>query len=85
MAKDTKLVHFTIVGATQEEIAEMATVLKKIGENLTYDIEFIVTNEKIELHDVKFLMKELYKLYKKEKKFKESVAKVKGEENAKKE
>lgn len=67
MAKDTKLVHFTIIDGTAEEAKELSVQLKKIKEKLSYDIEFLITNDKIESVSVETLLKSLMELYKREK------------------
>ena len=68
MSKDTKLVHFTITNGTTDEIKALSIALKNIKDNINFDMEFLVTNQRVELHDVKYLIKELYKLYKDTKK-----------------
>ena len=68
MASDTKLCHFTLVGANEEEIKQFSTALGKIKDKLPLDIEFIVTNERYILRDVSWLLKELIDLYKRENK-----------------
>jgi hypothetical protein len=59
----TKLVYFQIVDGSQDEIKHLATELETIKEKL--DMEFLIGNERVELHDVKYLLNELYALYKK--------------------
>ena len=71
MAKDTHLVHFTIIDGNKKDLKSLGEELAKIKKKLTFDMEFLVTNDRIELHDVKFLINELYVLYKKAKKLKE--------------
>jgi len=68
MGKNTRLVHFTVVDGTDTEISALGAALSKLKMKLPYDIEFLVTNDKIESHSVKYLIKELYKLYKEKKK-----------------
>ena len=72
---DVKIVHFQIIGAGKEEIKVFSEALIKLKEKLPYKIEFLVTNEKVELHSVKYLIDELYKLYMKYKKLKETQVK----------
>ena len=67
MGKDTKLVHFSIVGGTDKEIRALGIALNKLKSKLPMDIQFLVTNDKIELHSVKYLINELIKLYRQEK------------------
>jgi len=62
MAKDTKLVHISIVDASVEDIEMLRKAISQIKGDLPF--EFLITNDTIQLHDVKFLIGELYKLYK---------------------
>jgi len=88
MAKDTKLIHFTIADGTPEQIKALSDELNKISEKLDFDIQFLVSNDKIAMRDVKTLIEELYHLYKQEKKLKQIKKKkndgvVVGEKNGK--
>jgi len=67
MVKETKIVHVQIADASEEDIKQMSKILTMLKDKLTYDIEFIITNEKFEIHDVKHLINHLYELYKKTK------------------
>ena len=67
MAKDTKIIHFTIVDGTVEEVQELKKVLATIKDKLSYDIEFLITNDKVESMSVTNLIKSLTELYKREK------------------
>ena len=64
IGKNTRLVHFSVVGGTDKEIKALGIALNKLRDKIPLDIQFLVTNEKIELHSVTYLIKELYKLYK---------------------
>lgn len=64
MSKDTRIVHFTVVDGTEEEVQELGSALKDFKTKLNFDCEFLITNERVQLHDVKFLIAELWKLYK---------------------
>jgi len=66
MAKDTKLVHIAITDASVEDIEMVRKAIKRIQKDLPF--EFLITNDNIMLRDIKYLIKELYKLYKLEKK-----------------
>jgi hypothetical protein len=72
MGKNTKIVHFQMLGGSQKELMMLATELRKLKDKTELDIEFLVTNERIELHSVKYLLDELYKLYKNVKYLKEA-------------
>ena len=65
--EEVKLVHFTILDATNSEIQRFAEELNKLKPKLTTKFEFIVTNERVELLSLKHLLNEFYKLYKKTK------------------
>ena len=67
MARDTKVVHFTIIDGTQEDIKELKAHLLKIKDKLNYDIEFLITNDNVQSVSVETLLKSLMELYKKEK------------------
>jgi len=77
MGKDTKLVFFQVVEGTKEDIDALGRALRGLKDKLPYDIEFLVGNEKVNLSDVKYLLKELYALYNKEKKLREDKPKAK--------
>ena len=61
--KDIKLVHFTIMDGNEEQIRALGKAINNIKERLPFDIEFLITNDKIELHSVKYMIDELYKIY----------------------
>ena len=67
MSKETKLVQFRILDGTEEEVALLAKALKTIKKKLPINMEFLVTNDRVELRDIKYLINELYTLYKLEK------------------
>jgi hypothetical protein len=72
MEDDVKILHITVVDGTYEQIEALTTELKKIKEKLPYKVEFLVTNEKVQLESVKYLLEELIKLYKNYKALKEA-------------
>ena len=67
MSKETKLVQFRILDGTEEEVTLLTEALKNIKKKLPVNMEFLVTNERVELRDIKYLINELYGLYKLEK------------------
>ena len=67
MSKETKLVQFRILDGTEEEVTLLSEALKDMKKKLPINIEFLVTNDRVELRDVKYLINELYALYKLEK------------------
>jgi len=66
MGKDTKIVHVAVVDGEPEMIRKLAEHLRVLKESNDLDIEFIITNDKVEVRDVKYLLEELIKVYKKE-------------------
>ena len=72
ISAETKIVYFQIIDGTQENVEELTKALIELKKKLSYDIEFLVGNEKVQLVDVRFLLKELLKLYKMEKKLREA-------------
>ena len=68
MGKETKIVQIRITDASAADVNAMAKAMKHLKDLLPYDIEFLITNDKIELRDVKYLINELYTLYKLDKK-----------------
>lgn len=87
MTPDTKIIHFTIIEGNDKQIKAFTEALMKIKSQIEqtteFNIEFLVTNDKYQLRDVKYLIKELYMLYKMEKKLRENPL-VKSEEDTKK-
>jgi hypothetical protein len=70
MSRETRLIHFTIIDGTIDEIKELKQQLSKIGKKLSYDLEFIITNDKIESIPLERMLKSLMDLYKQKKKVK---------------
>jgi len=68
MAKDTKIIHIQIVDAELMHIKALKDNLKLLKDKLPYDVEFVVTNDKVEMRDIAWLIKELMILYKLDKK-----------------
>lgn len=68
MTKTKKLCYFQIIDGTKIEIEQLSKALNSLKSSLELDLEFLITNERIELKDTKFLIEELYKLYQKTKK-----------------
>ena len=82
--KDVKIVHVTVVDGDFDQIRVLKDQLLKWKENadLPFDIEFLISNDKLELRDAKQLINELYALYKKfEKKVEEQKQAKKGEKD----
>jgi len=64
MSKDTKLVHVMIVDGEPAQLKALSENLKTLKKKLDFDVEFMVTNDKIKFRDVKWMIDELFKLYK---------------------
>jgi len=62
MSKTTKLVYFQIVDGTEQEIKTLSKEMSNIKNKL--NMEFLISNERVELYDVKYLLDSLYTLYK---------------------
>ena len=77
MGKDTKIVHVTVVDGEQKMIIALAEHLGQLKKDKELDVEFLITNDKIQLRDVKYLIDELYVLYKKYKSVAENMNKGK--------
>ena len=69
-----KLAYFTIIDGTQKDIEALSKGLSEIQKKVPH-IEFLVSNDKVQLTDLKYLLAELYKLYKQYKKIKEKQGK----------
>lgn len=61
-----KLCHFCILDGTEEDIRNLSKALGEMKDKLG-EVEFLVTNERIQMRDIKGLIDSLYTLYKKEK------------------
>ena len=68
MVKKTKIVQVRIFDASQADVESMVKALDSVKNSFGLDYEFLVTNEQIEMRDLKHLINELYELYKKDKK-----------------
>lgn len=75
MGKDTKIVHVAVLDGEPEMIKALAQHLSKLKEDTGLDVEFLVTNDKVQLRDVKYMIDELYHLYKNYKSVAESIGK----------
>ena len=62
MSEASKLVYFQIIDGTEKEVETLSQELSRIKEKV--GMEFLIGNERIELHNVKYLLDSLYGLYK---------------------
>lgn len=70
--KQIRLVHFTIVDGSVEDIKNLGDALNEAIQKYNLPFQALVTNQRIELTDTKFLLDNLYTLYKKYKAVKEA-------------
>ena len=64
MEKKIKLIQIKIIDGSAEDISLVSKIFGKLKKELPYKTEFVVTNEKIEVRDIRFLIEELYDIYK---------------------
>jgi len=80
MKKDVvKIVHVSVLDGDIPQIEALQKVLGSIKKKLPYNVEFLITNDKIKFRDVRQLIDELYKLYKMYEKKVNKFKKLKGE------
>lgn len=87
MSKEVKIVHVQVIDGDENDIKVVGETLKKFKEQLQdsigYDIEFLISNDRVEIRDVRSLIKELMVLYKKQQKwYEESLKKSESNEQA---
>ena len=70
MENDVKLVHVVVVDGNQEMIAALRDQLREVKKKIP-NLEFLITNDKVELVSLKYLLNELYRLYKQYKEIEE--------------
>lgn len=68
MSENTKIVHVVVIDGELNMIKALGEHLNKMKKDNDLDIEFLITNDKVQLRDVKYLLNELIALYKKTKK-----------------
>lgn len=77
--KQTKIIHVQVIDGDQEEVEAIGKSLnefkEKIEDNLDYELEFLLTNDRIELQDVRAMIENLMTLYKKQQKWYEQIEK----------
>ncbi len=61
---EKKIVHLQIVGGEHQDIVNIGKAINIMKEATHDKYEFLITNEHVQLRDVKYLIKELYELYK---------------------
>lgn len=64
MGKKTKLVHVMIVDGEPQQLKALSETLSKLKKKLPFDAEFFISNDKIKFRDIKWMIDELYILYK---------------------
>jgi len=81
--KETKIVHVKVFDAFSSDVVQLSKELNKLKKKLDFNVEFILTSDKIEIHDIKYLIKEFYDLYNTYKKLYESDTHTKEESKKK--
>jgi len=64
VTNQTKIVQVVVVDGEPHQIKALSDNLSKMRKKLDFDVEFMITNDKIKFRDVKWMIDELYKLYK---------------------
>lgn len=64
MSENTKIVHVAVVDGEPAMLKALGEHLTKMKKENNLDIEFLITNDKVQVRDVKYLLKELIALYK---------------------
>ena len=78
-----KLAHIAILEGSEDDVTNLVKALKPLKKKL--GVEFLITNDKVELRDIRALIIELYTLYKKYRKTALKVSKaLKGDKDDKK-
>ncbi len=62
----SKLVHIQVVDGDKEEIGKLTEFVNGVKKNHP-EFDFLITNDRIELRDIRTLIQELYELYNKTK------------------
>lgn len=63
MSEDTKLIQVVVVDGEPAQLKALQDQLNIIKKKLSFDAEFLITNDKIKFQDVRVMIKELYALY----------------------
>lgn len=61
---EPKVLFVQVIDGTAEDINAVREGLSSFKEKFPFPVEFIVANQKVELHSVKYLIDMLYALYK---------------------
>lgn len=78
ISRDTKIIQVMVIDANEKAILALQKALGEIKKTLPFDAEFFITNENIRFRDIKFMIKELFDLYKMEKKSREDAVSKKS-------
>jgi len=63
MGKETRILHISVANGKPEDVKAVRDAIQVLKGKLDFDVEFLVTNEMIELRDVRTMISELYELY----------------------
>jgi hypothetical protein len=70
-----------IIDGTEEEVRLLGGILKQLKEKLP-NMEFLVSNDKLQLHSIDYLIKELKGMQDKQIKFKKEMLEAKKNESS---
>jgi hypothetical protein len=83
MDREVKIVHVQVIDGDTEDAKLVGETLNKFKEKLQdtsgYELEFLISNDRVELRDVRALIKELMVLYKRQQKWYEQTQAKKSE------
>ena len=75
MTKEKRLVHLSVLDGQPEEMQQLrnALCLMKDEGKIAEEYEFLITNDRVTSRDAKWLINELYTLFKRDREIKENV------------
>lgn len=83
--KPVKILHVQVIDGDEKDIDAIGKSLKEVREKLEskldFELEFLVSNDRVEIRDVRTLIKELMALYKKQTQWYEQVRKDTSDKN----
>lgn len=70
MDREVKIIHVQVIDGDENDVQLVGNTLKefkeKLQDRMDYELEFLISNDRVELRDVRTLIKELMTLYKKQ-------------------
>lgn len=83
--KPVKILHVQVIDGDEKDIDAIGKSLKEVREKLEskldFELEFLISNDRVEIRDVRTLIKELMALYKKQSQWYEQVRKDSSDKN----